>query len=254
MNNNVPKNTVLLKNNPPPPYDNPLNDDDFQKSANFQEDMYQDMAGPNEPEYLTSKQIRFIDKRLTLQGGILFALLGVILFAVFTGFFLLNNNFHNGYLRMRVPPSPGPWKSARYGVTWGFCYFMFFNFLSPVTLMMAVAEHYYTSRLSLHKAINLLLLIGNGISFVYFLVIGEAYCNWGYSASSICNSYLYCCVYGASNQDWCATSMGLCSPTVSASSLGWQTNYYWMWLFSLFFFIYTIFSFFLNDNLKQLKR
>jgi hypothetical protein len=217
------------------------------------EQLFQDLADPSQPEYLDATQFRQINQRETRYSAIVFALLGIILWIVFASFFLINNNFANGYLRMRVPPSPGPWKSARYGVTWGFCYFMFFNFLSPVTLMMAVAEYQYVSRLTLHWGVNLLLIIGNGVSFVFFLVIGLAYCNWNYSASSICNSYLFCCVYGSTNQDWCPTSSGMCTPSVSAGTLGWQTNFYWLWLFSLFFFLYGVFSFGMNKNITQIS-
>ncbi len=217
-----------------------------------QEEEQQPVYYPKQ-KLLTSKDIRKINEQETRITGMIVALVGMILWVIFVSGFLINVNFTNGYPSMRMPPSPGPFKTSRYGFNWVLCYMLYFNILSPFALLSAVSEFMYISRLTLHKMVTGLLLAANIFCFFGFLFIGIFYCNNTLSlSSSVCNSPLICCVFGFSNLPWCPTP-SICTPTITYSTLGWQDNFYWIWIFTVFFGLYCFFSLAINKNLSKIS-
>lgn len=208
-----------------------------------------------EDDPLNKKRLKVVNTRENRYGAALFAAIGFILFWSYPAFILLNMNYTYGYTQMRFPNSPGIFNSARYTYPWAMSYMLYWNILGPLTLLAAVAEIQYKSRLRIHNTINILLIFANLVVFFSFLGIWWIYCNNGWSFGSPCDSPLNCCVNFGSSKGitWCPVSGGGCTPSVTSAQLGRWDPFFLSFLWSLFFIIYNFFSFSINDSLKKLK-
>ena len=199
---------------------------------------------PNDP-----KQLKIVNIRETRYSAGVFCGVGYILCYIYISFILVNMNYTYDFTQMRLPGSPGQFHSSRYGYPWAMSYLLFFNILNPITLMAGVSEIQYKSRLRMNNAFNFLLLVANILAFFSFLGIWIGYCNTGYSFGSPCDSPLNCCVNYASSLGitYCPVTAG-CTSTVSLSR--WNP-FFISFLWSLFFGLYSFFTFSINSNLRK---
>jgi hypothetical protein len=199
--------------------------------------------------------VRLVNINETRYFGAGYAALGFVLWWIYAAFILVNMNYTYGYTQMRLPPSPGPFNSARYGYPWAMSYMLWFNVLGPLTLLAGLAEIQYKSRLTANYAINWLLLFANVVAFASFLGIWIGYCNQGYSFGSPCDSPLNCCVnFGSSlGMVYCPTASG-CTPNVTWSQLSRWNPFFLSFLWSLFFALYSFFGFTVNKQLRKTIR
>lgn len=209
-----------------------------------------DAVGPSE-----NSNVRLVNIRETRYFAAGWAALGFVLWWIYAAFILVNMNYTYGYTQMRLPPSPGPFNSSRYGFPWAMSYMLWFNLLGPLTMLAGLAEIQYKSRLTANYAINWLLLFANVFAFVALLGIWIGYCNQGYSFGSPCDDPRNCCVnYGSGlGIAYCPTASG-CTPSVTWSQLSRWNPFFLSFLWSLFFALYCFFSFSVNTQLRRTIR
>ena len=210
----------------------------------------------DEMKYSGDKEsLQIIIQRENRYGAAIFCTVGYLLFWAYISFILININYTYNYTQMRLPPSPGPFHSARYNYPWAMSYMLFFNVLNPLLLMEALIGLQYKTRLRIHKVFNALLAIANLIAFFSFLGIWLIYCNNWWSFGSPCDSPLNNCVnFGSSvGQYWSPVTAPGCTPPYSSSQLGRSKYFFLSFLWSLFFFIYCCFGFTVNESLAKLK-
>jgi hypothetical protein len=203
---------------------------------------------------LTKRRLKIVNTRENRYGAAIFCGVGFVLYWAYVSFILLNMNYTYDFTQMRLSNSPDPFNTSRYTYPWAMSYMLFFNILGPVTLMAAVAEIQYKSRLRVHWVINVLLSLANIVGFFSFLGIWIGYCNTGYSFGSSCDSPQNCCVnYGSSlGITWCPVTAG-CTPAVTSSQLSRWDPFFLSFLWALFFGIYGFFAFAVNRSLRKLK-
>lgn len=206
---------------------------------------------PEQNEY-DPKALRILNIRETRFMAAGFGVFGYLLNFVYISFILINMNYTYNYTQMRLANSPGPFNNARYGYPWAMHYMLYFNMLGPITLLAAVGEIQHRSRLRINKAINWLLMLANIVAFFSLIGIWIAYCDNGWSFGSPCDDPANCCVnYGSSlGLTYCPVTAG-CTYVTSWSQLTRWTPFFLSFLWSLFFGLYTFFSFSVNDALKN---
>jgi hypothetical protein len=195
--------------------------------------------------------VRLVNIRETRYFAAGWAVIGFVLWWIYAAFILVNMNYTYGYTQMRLPPSPGPFNSSRYGFPWAMSYMLWFNLLGPLTLLAGLAEIQYKSRLTINFALSWLLLFVNAFAFCALLGIWIGYCNQGYSFGSPCDDPRNCCVnYGSSlGMAYCPTASG-CTPGVSWSQLSRWNPFFLSFLWSLFFALYCFFSLSVNQQVR----
>lgn len=208
-----------------------------------------------EEDAYNPKALRVLNIRETRFMAAGFAGLGYVLNFVYICFILINMNYVYNYTQMRLANSPGPFTNARYGFPWAIHYAMFFNLLSPITLMGAVGEIQHRSRLRLNKAINWVLVLVNIVAFFSLIGIWIVYCDNGWSFGSPCDDPANCCVnYGSSKGiTFCPVTSGCTYVTTWSQLLRW-TPFFLSFLWSLFFGLYVFFAFSVNDALRDTFR
>jgi hypothetical protein len=203
----------------------------------------------------TTTNVRVVNIRETRYFAAGYAALGFVLWWIYAAFILVNMNYTYGYTQMRLPPSPGPFNSSRYGFPWAMSYMLWFNLLGPLTLLAGLAEIQYKSRLTANYALTWLLMFANVFAFLALLGIWIGYCNQGYSFGSPCDDPRNCCVnYGSSlGIAYCPTASG-CTPSVTWSQLSRWNPFFLSFLWSLFFALYCFFSLSINNQLRRTIR
>lgn len=204
---------------------------------------------------LEKRRLLVVNTRENRYGAAIFCVFGFLLWWAYAAFILLNSNYTYGFTQFRLPNSPGIFNNARYTYPWALNYMLYWNILGPITLLAAVAEIQYKSRLRIHNTLNVLLTFANIIAFFSFLGIWIGYCNNGWSFGSPCDSPLNCCVNYASGKGitWCPVTGAGCTPAVSSAQLGRWDYFFLSFLWSLFFTIYNFFAFSINRSLVKLK-
>lgn len=218
------------------------------------EDVDNEVTEPEEtspPPPRRMSRLRALIMRETRVFSLVYALIGCILWYGFAAFILLNINIINGYPSFRLPPSPGPFQTMRYGFVWSMFYLMWFNWLSPIMLLLCVILPRSRVILTFQFTVNLLLILANVIVFFVLLGIMIGYCNSWSSFGSPCNSPLNCCVNGGSSWalGWCPTIS--CTPAVSFTQLVAFQPVYLSFLFAVFFFLWDLFAIGLNELLRK---
>ena len=207
-------------------------------------------VAPPRPVGSTRDRLKALIKREERIVTLVWSLLGCILWYGWAGFILLNVNIPCGYNSMRLPPSPGPYYCSRYGFQWGLFYFMWYNWVPCILLVLGVVLVKSRTILSIHFLVNVVIIFGNLVCFFCLLGIMWGWCNNFASFGSPCNAPVNCCVNGASSfaLGWCNTP-GVCTPQVSFSQLSASDPFYLSWLWTVFFILYSFFSFGLNTLL-----
>jgi hypothetical protein len=227
---------------------------DTAKSALGQEEEEEGAVanGNGEQNEYDPKALRILNIRETRFMAAGFAVFGYLLNFAYISFILINMNYTYDYTQMRLSNSPGPFNNARYGFPWAIHYAMYFNLLSPITLLAAVGEIQHRSRLRLNKAINWLLVLVNIVAFFSLAGIWIVYCDNGWSFGSPCDDPANCCVNYGSSQGitYCPVTAG-CTYVTSWSQLTRWTPFFLSFLWSLFFGLYVFFSFSVNDALRD---
>lgn len=224
--------------------------------GNNKDDMAEDDAGAAvDDNPYSDGNLKLVSIREARFGAAAYAAAGFILFYIYLSFIVLNMNYTYDYTQMRLSPSPGPFHSSRYGYPWAMSYMLCFNVLGPITMMAAVGEIEYRSRLRIHWAFNFLLTLANVVAFFSFLGIWIGYCNTSYSFGSPCMDPRNCCVNfaGGDGPTWCPTASG-CTVPYSWSNLSRWDPFFLSFLWSAFFFIYCFFGYTLNSNLAKTIR
>jgi hypothetical protein len=209
------------------------------------------MSEKIEDEY-SSKNIKIKNIRETKNIAGFYVILGYTLTFILLSFILININIVNGYTSMRNSGSPGIFFTARYGYMWGMCFLMVFNVLNPFLLSNAVSDMRYRGRLNFHLIFSFALLIADALVFVSLSVIWIFYCNSDPSLMSICTDPRACCSYysSANGIPFCPNTEN-CSQFPPGSSLMRTDPFFLLFLWSLFFGIYTFIGFAINKNLKE---
>lgn len=203
----------------------------------------------------SDKNLKLVNIREARFSSAAYAVVGFIICYIYWSFIVLNMNYTYDFTQMRLSPSPGPFNNSRYGYPWAMSYMLCFNVLGPITLMAAVGEIEYRSRLRIHWAFNFLLTLANVVAFFSFLVIWIFYCNNGSSFGSPCDDPRNCCLnYGSSTGiTFCPVTAG-CTILYTWSNLARWDPYFLSFLWSLFFFIYCFFGYTMNSNLAKTIR
>lgn len=197
--------------------------------------------------------IRKLNIREVRYGAAAFSGLGYVLYFVYFSFILLNLNYSYGYPQMRLNGSPNAFHSSRYSwVPWGTHYALCFNLLGPVTLMAAVGGIQHRGFLRMNWAVSWLLMIVNVVCIFCLGGVWLFYCDTGWSIGSPCDSPANCCINYASSQGTvqCPVTAG-CLYITSWSQIYRWTPYFLSFLWSIFFTIWTFFSFTINEGLTQ---
>jgi hypothetical protein len=205
-----------------------------------------------EDDEYSSKNIKIINIRETKATGGFYAVFGYVLYFILLSFILININIVNGYPTMRNSGSPGNFFSSRYGYMWGMCFVMAFNLLNPTILLFGMSDLRFRGRLNIHFVFLILLVIANVLVFISLSGIWIAYCNNDWGITSICTDPKACCNFYTSPNGitFCANTEN-CSQFPPGSSLMRTDAYFLLFLWSLFFGLYTFFGFAINKNLSD---
>jgi len=206
-----------------------------------------------EPQNVFSiENLRVMNIRGTRYGTAAYVALGYGLCWSYIAFIMINANITYDYTQMRLPPSPGPFYSSRYGYQWGMYYLLVFNLVVPLTLGAGLSEPQYRSRLLMHKAFAIVLIFANVLVFSSLGGIWLFYCNNWYSFGSICDDPANCCNNYVSSwgANFCPVTAGCTYVTGNSQVMRW-TPFFLAFLWSVFFGLYAFFSISMNNGLKS---
>ena len=128
-------------------------------------------------------------------------------FAYWVGWPLLNTIHLHGFPTLGIPPGPGEFISVRENFPWIALAITSLNVLPPLLLQASLAVRNLTQWVhKVHFWVSIVVSVISGVVLLYFvalLIPFFGYCNFFNSGGSICNSYLWCCVYFADAPNYC---------------------------------------------------
>lgn len=147
------------------------------------------------------------------------SMIGLLAFAYWCAFPLQDTMYVYGYPTLGIPPGPGIFvKMREVTFQWWFVWLLVGNLFPPLAYLGAVALESKSKLVKeVHFWICLAVSIVSVVSLLVFLGIWIGWCNYGWSAGSICNDPRWCCVFFGSNYDVCG-NVTPCTDSISLSA------------------------------------
>lgn len=187
-------------------------------------------------------------------GGAIFLMAVLIFTFYFIAIPVANLKFTHGYTRFATPPSPNVFRSDRYTWGWVMIYLVAAANLILIYLFAAAMVNYTISEIAfVHLQVSRLTALTSVATFVALSISWLFFCNRYFSRFSYCHDPRHCCVFfGASldNSEWCPNTTP-CVPNVGSGDLTRSDDFFQVWLFSLLFSFWGLFSTSINAQMTR---
>lgn len=175
------------------------------------------------------------DARNVFYFSFVIAWITIVLFAIWSGVFLLNTVYLGAQL---------------YNVGWWLLLFLSFNVTLPLSLVNSLTNPKSISRADINFLISWVMFFFNIVVLVSLLFFWFFFLNTVFSGFLPFNSYLWCCVYTSSSYCTSTPPLGPCVPAVSYMDISPNSDFYWTLGFTAAFFILSIFFIGINKLLR----